>query len=400
MRRQAAAPTDLVVHHALLLAASHRAPSWAIAVGQIHATVRYASTAGRQGTTKKAATAKPNPGDNDDAKKKKDGGGEGAAKPSHRLLAIGDVHGDFDKLRQALASVGMIDHKTMKWTGGNATLVQTGDLIDRGHQDKQVLDLMMQLQQAAPKDGGKVVVLIGNHEDMVTGGDERYVAGESMAAFGGLDARRAAFRPDGVYGKWINEMPLIHLERGTVFAHGFLAPKHLDASFIKTNWKDAQSHSRSPLMPPPELSGDVVESKLESDPLVRVSVLNALYGWYRQQPEEATSEDQVARALMRVTSDVVWRRPLEDTVHDEPDVLTTLSLLQADRMVVGHTPLADTVKPLFSDKLFIIDVAMSRWMRDHPPSVLEIHPGEKEKAPTRVSIVQLAKDGTLLKQKS
>ena len=50
------------------------------------------------------------------------------------------------------------------WSGGTATLVQTGDLVERGTKVREVLDLTMSLQQQAPAAGGEVVVLLGNHE--------------------------------------------------------------------------------------------------------------------------------------------------------------------------------------------------------------------------------------------
>lgn len=100
-----------------------------------------------------------------------------------------------------------------------------------------------------------------------------------------------------------------------------------------------------------------------------------------------------------------WRRWGRQTISyhpeaDKSDVLTTLSFLEADRMVVGHTPFSANVKRCFADKLLIIDVAMSRWMRNHPPSLLEIHEPSKrdvelEGNPTSVSIIRLGKDGSL-----
>src|SRR2546423_7840299 len=51
--------------------------------------------------------------------------------PAESLIAIGDVHGDFDDFIVILQHAGLID-KQNHWAGGRSTFVQTGDLIDRG----------------------------------------------------------------------------------------------------------------------------------------------------------------------------------------------------------------------------------------------------------------------------
>ena len=48
-----------------------------------------------------------------------------------RIVAVGDIHGAGPGLAQILQAAGLIDAK-QKWIGGNARLVQTGDILDRG----------------------------------------------------------------------------------------------------------------------------------------------------------------------------------------------------------------------------------------------------------------------------
>jgi len=43
-----------------------------------------------------------------------------------RIVAIGDVHGSYDRLVGILQAVGLIDAR-QRWTGGKAHLVQLGD---------------------------------------------------------------------------------------------------------------------------------------------------------------------------------------------------------------------------------------------------------------------------------
>ena len=65
--------------------------------------------------------------------------------PAESLIAIGDVHGDFDDFIVILQHAGLID-KQNHWAGAKSTFVQTGDLIDRGPKPREVLDLMMSLE--------------------------------------------------------------------------------------------------------------------------------------------------------------------------------------------------------------------------------------------------------------
>jgi len=82
-----------------------------------------------------------------------------------RVVAIGDVHGDYDQLMALLRSAALIDAEG-KWSGGKTHLVQTGDLLDRGPDSRKAMELFMRLEEEARTAGGEVHVLIGNHEAM------------------------------------------------------------------------------------------------------------------------------------------------------------------------------------------------------------------------------------------
>jgi hypothetical protein len=183
-----------------------------------------------------------------------------------RVVAVGDAHGDIDSLTGILQDAGLID-ANRRWAGGKATLVQTGDMIDRGPADRDVLDLMMALEKEAPRKKGRVLVLLGNHEVMNMTGDLRYV--RSFASFAGPDSEkrrrkafeqyldwrkdhaqpaaaplsdaeieqqwmeahppgflehREAFAPDGRYGRWLREKDAVTQLDGVVFLHGGINP--------------------------------------------------------------------------------------------------------------------------------------------------------------------------------
>ncbi len=106
-----------------------------------------------------------------------------------RVIAVGDVHGDYEQLVAVLQSAGVIDREG-KWVGGKAHLVQTGDMLDRGPDSRKVMDLLMRLEGEASKTGGRVHVLIGNHEAMNIYGDLRYVSAGDYASFTDGDSRK------------------------------------------------------------------------------------------------------------------------------------------------------------------------------------------------------------------
>ena len=78
------------------------------------------------------------------------------------LYAIGDAHGDVERLTTLLRTVHLSNGAT--WTGGRSVLVVTGDMIDKGPHSVDVLRLLAALRAAAPKSGGQVILLSGNHE--------------------------------------------------------------------------------------------------------------------------------------------------------------------------------------------------------------------------------------------
>ena len=102
----------------------------------------------------------------------------------HRLVAIGDLHGDLAAARGALRAAGAIDDAD-RWIGGDLVVVQTGDVLDRGDGESKILDLLARLDGEARAAGGALIQLLGNHELMNAAGDFRYVTPGGARDFGG-----------------------------------------------------------------------------------------------------------------------------------------------------------------------------------------------------------------------
>lgn len=82
-----------------------------------------------------------------------------------RVVAVADIHGDYDNFVKILKGTQLID-ENLNWKGEKTHLVQTGDILDRGEGSgaKEALDLLMKLEKQAEAAGGMVHMLIGNHE--------------------------------------------------------------------------------------------------------------------------------------------------------------------------------------------------------------------------------------------
>src|SRR3970282_2292411 len=63
-----------------------------------------------------------------------------------RVVAMGDVHGNLDKLTAILQGTGVVNDR-LRWSGGSDHVVLCGDLVDRGPADREVLDLVKRVQK-------------------------------------------------------------------------------------------------------------------------------------------------------------------------------------------------------------------------------------------------------------
>ena len=70
-----------------------------------------------------------------------------------RVVAIGDLHGDYGQYIKVMESAGLIG-KNGKWTGGKTHLVQTGDITDRGDDSRKIIDHLVKLKKQANRKGG------------------------------------------------------------------------------------------------------------------------------------------------------------------------------------------------------------------------------------------------------
>ena len=91
-----------------------------------------------------------------------------------KVYSIADLHGDYVAAVKSLQLAGVLGDDQRTWTGGRNVLVQTGDVVDRGDNSREIYELLFHLQDEAKEAGGKVILLLGNHEQLRLVGDTRY----------------------------------------------------------------------------------------------------------------------------------------------------------------------------------------------------------------------------------
>lgn len=266
---------------------------------------------------------------------------------AERVVAIGDLHGDLQAMRDVLRLAGATDESD-RWVGGKLVVVQTGDQLDRGDDEREILDGLQELALQARAAGGAVVVLNGNHETMNVQGDFRYVTPGALGDFAGADDRllppaiarqvpeavkdRArALLPGGKYAKLLGERPVIAIVGDSVFAHGGVHWEHVLYGIDRLN-RETAAWMRGEAPEPSMLQS-------EDSPV-----------WSRRYSTPAPTAE-ACRELERV-----------------------LDALGARRLVVGHTIQAQGISSACGERVFRIDVGMSAHYGGQRVMALEITP--------------------------
>jgi len=113
-----------------------------------------------------------------------------ATRARQKIVVVGDLNGAYDVLVDILRGTKLVG-RDLVWRGGRAELVQMGDLFNRGDGGLQALRLLLRLKRQARRVGGKVTVLLGNHEVMSALGHEGYCTEGEYLSFASAQERRA-----------------------------------------------------------------------------------------------------------------------------------------------------------------------------------------------------------------
>lgn len=271
-----------------------------------------------------------------------------------RILVLGDVHGDLNRLISCLVCTNIIRVDTgdvVTWIAQppNTVVVQLGDQIDgacRGGdpawEEKEGVDIdvivfMDMLDSIAQMGGGRVISLLGNHEIMNVLQEYQCVSQHSMNVTGAL-GRQMLFTPgSGRIALLLSKRNVVVQVGPYIFCHGGLLPMHLEllkGNFDTANWL-IQMYLRG--------EGHLI----------------------------STSDREVLNHTVFSQEGILWNRLYLTLQHtdDVVDVLlnTVFDKTKAICMFVGH----NTVENIYSiakNKLFFADAGLSRC---YPTKVIQ-----------------------------
>lgn len=250
-----------------------------------------------------------------------------------RIVAIGDTHGNYDGLVKILLRAGIID-EGLRWISRNTILVQIGDIFGRGCQGKFCCNLLMNLQNQAEEFNSKVIVLLGNHEAMITHNYLKYITFSEMYNFTSTlhfdeepeEKFKAALSPSSKIGNWIRNLPAAMIINDCLFVHGGLESRWVDAGLAYLN-------------------------------LGCKSDMHKTHDYY---------DFPVSSPITSATGPLWNRNLLAGKNIAEVEITRTLEILSAKTMIVGHTPSSlipgsegGAFVRKFDDKIIGIDVGIT-----------------------------------------
>lgn len=311
-----------------------------------------------------------------------------------RVIALGDVHGSFDKMVALLKGTKLVDDE-LAWTGGNQHLVFCGDLTDRGENDRAVMDLAKRLQTEAAAAGGRVHVVLGNHDVMNLTRDRRYwdpdltdefakdetpgereaglkefrAAAKSLSAHDlgafeemfppGYFARARAFELDGEYGSWLIQQPALVKVNGVLFLHGGLTEAVAALGIDEIN-RRVTTNIRDFLAAADQLRGDVpFPADLGQTLDVAYQIVDGGGSKGRAAAAKAVLETQDGLAF--APDGPVWdrRTSVENERLLNPRVDAVLQALDAEAIMMGHTVTrTGKISSRFNGRVYRADVGM------------------------------------------
>lgn len=339
-----------------------------------------------------------------------------------RVVAVGDIHGALEPFQLILRQAGLTDEQD-RWVGGTDILVQTGDFLDRGPGAKDAAELLRRLQKEAPKQGGEVIVLLGNHEALNLFMDLRDVTPEIAQRFqrkrstkrrethcrrnwtrqrnrGGAvtdwneyleTCRREvplglleyveSIGPNGDLGKWFRKLPIIAKVEGWLFVHGGLSPAYGDRSWKTLNEEAAAEIESFDRLRSGLLYRELISKSSQLKEILGVSRALHMVMTERDTPIRTPTMDDMA-AASRLTESVLfgadgplWFRGYSRWQEEEGSaaISAILEAQNAKGVVVAHTPQTSrSIGERFDGRVFLIDTGMLTAAYKGRPSALEL----------------------------
>lgn len=238
-----------------------------------------------------------------------------------KLLAISDIEGEFDALRDLLLANKIID-TAYNWLYGNGHVVLCGDLFDRGKDVPATIWLLYKLEQEAKLKGGYFHIVLGNHDIMNLSGDLRYLQAKykENAALLGLDYMEL-YNKETELGRWLRTKNLIEKIGENLCLHGGVSPE-INAAGLS------------------------------------LEEINTMCRPYYDRGRKANLPDnELIRMFFSGKTSLFWFRGyFNEPVVDAQVVEETLAKYQVKRIIVGHTITNHNIGFYYHGKVLGVDV--------------------------------------------
>lgn len=230
-----------------------------------------------------------------------------------KFLSISDFDGHIEAFTMILRGEGIID-ESFNWTYGNGHLIISGDVFDRGFHITECMWLLYKLEAEAEAQGGKVHLVIGNHEMFNLTDDWRYVEVKYFNNAHLMGKRMIElYNANTELGRWLRSKNIIERIGDYAFLHGGISP---EVSALNLTFNQINNYGRL------EMDGNCLTSDCTT-----VTGGDGLY-WYRGMADEELTQQQV------------------------DDFVTGFGV---ERIIIGHTKGA-TVRSLYNGRVLAIDM--------------------------------------------
>ena len=290
---------------------------------------------------------------------------------SGRIVVIGDIHGDIDRLMNIMISLKLFS-QTLEWIAipQNTIVIQLGDQIDsmdrsginpswdynssvcqEGILDLNVITMMDRLSLIAEISGGKVISLIGNHELLNLIHNFEYVSPCSMNIVNPELRKELFARGNGQFTQILARRNIVVKIGKFLFCHGGILPDHLE--LLQQTY------------------GNIDLNQINI--IFRKFILNQ-----GLNPEEI----KILQTVIISDNGILWTRfymhllmnmqsnPSVDLIFDNV-LRQILNQTQCQAMFIGHN-IVERITSVSNNKLFFVDAALSRAFNTNRIQVVEI----------------------------
>jgi hypothetical protein len=235
-----------------------------------------------------------------------------------KYVTISDIHGQYELFTKFLQAQNIID-KNLEWIFDDGHFIVLGDIFNIGSQVTECLWLLYNLEKQAARHGGKVHILLGNHDLMALHGNLEFIHPkyEYISQISSLTYDQF-FDNSSFLGNWLRSKNISIIINDVAFVH---------AGFSKEIIKREKSvHTLNQLF----------KNKIYSNPDIKFDTASLISQLYSEQGP-------------------LWYRGYADPSGiDLDEVDYVLENLEVSTVVVGHTSLPKIIS-LANNKVFLID---------------------------------------------